>query len=128
MSSLFGKALRAAGSARRLERDGDYDGACDRAYYAMFNAARALLEAHGALTPDQAKTHATVLRRFSEVFVKSGLSKGKLGGSLNFVEGLRNKADYSASLTSREEALRAIEMMDEFIAFSREYLAKGENP
>jgi hypothetical protein len=44
------------------------------------------------------------------------------------VEGLRNKADYSASLTSREEALRAIEMMDEFIAFSREYLAKGENP
>ena len=124
MSALLKKALRAAESARRLESDGDYDGTCDRAYYAMFNAARSLLEAQGALAPDQTKTHATVLRRFSEVFVKSGISGGKLGGSLNFVEGLRAKADYSASFASREEALRAIEMMDEFIAFARAYLAK----
>lgn len=44
---LMAKAIRAAASAKILLDTGDIDGACDRAYYAMFNAARAAL--HPAL-------------------------------------------------------------------------------
>jgi hypothetical protein len=40
---LFTKAQTAATSARILLNAGDVDGACNRAYYAMFDAARAAL-------------------------------------------------------------------------------------
>jgi len=40
---LFTKAQTAAASARILLNAGDVDGACNRAYYAMFDAARAAL-------------------------------------------------------------------------------------
>ncbi|WP_295439099.1 HEPN domain-containing protein [uncultured Thiodictyon sp.] len=38
------KARRALASARLLLADGDLDGACNRAYYAMFDAAQAAVE------------------------------------------------------------------------------------
>ncbi len=44
---LFTKAQTAAASARILLNAGDVDGACNRAYYAMFDAARAALLASG---------------------------------------------------------------------------------
>ena len=40
---LMAKARRAQVSAQRLLEDNDSDGACNRAYYAMFDAARAAL-------------------------------------------------------------------------------------
>ncbi len=46
---LFSKARTAAASARILLSAGDYDGACNRAYYAMFDAARAAFIASGHL-------------------------------------------------------------------------------
>lgn len=44
---LITKAQRALASAKLLLGSGDVDGACNRAYYAMFDAARAapLIEA-----------------------------------------------------------------------------------
>ena len=44
---LLEKATRAASSAKLLLDTGDTDGACNRAYYAMFDAARAALLASG---------------------------------------------------------------------------------
>ncbi len=45
---LMAKARQAAVSARVLLDTVDADGACNRAYYAMFDAARAALLASGA--------------------------------------------------------------------------------
>jgi uncharacterized protein (UPF0332 family) len=42
------KASRALASAKLLLADGDFEGACNRAYYAMFDAAHALLLQSGA--------------------------------------------------------------------------------
>lgn len=42
-TQLMQKAARALDSARLLLDAGDTDGACNRAYYAMFDAARAAL-------------------------------------------------------------------------------------
>jgi uncharacterized protein (UPF0332 family) len=42
------KAHRAIASAHMLLKDNDSDGACNRAYYAMFDAARAALIASTA--------------------------------------------------------------------------------
>ena len=69
---LWTKALAAAESARTLLEHGDGDGATSRAYYAMFNAARAMLWFTHGVEPGEAKTHATVIRRFSKHFVQNG--------------------------------------------------------
>lgn len=56
--ALMMKADRACASARALLELGDADGACNRAYYAMYDAARAALLASGApVRPDIGKTH-----------------------------------------------------------------------
>ena len=47
--ALMAKAVRACASARVLLELDDVDGACNRADYAMFDAARAALLASGAL-------------------------------------------------------------------------------
>ena len=55
-----------------LERQ-DSDGACNRAYYAMFDAARAALMATNAEIPlNIGKTHSGVLTAFSQHLVKNG--------------------------------------------------------
>ena len=55
---LMAKAVQAAISAKVLLDTGDADGACNRAYYAMFDAARAALLASGALVDlDIGRTH-----------------------------------------------------------------------
>ncbi len=65
-AAYMGKARRAAKSARALAASGDAEGAINRAYYAMFDAARAVLH-HIDPASAAAKTHSTVLRRFGHV-------------------------------------------------------------
>lgn len=45
-AEFWAKANQAAASARLLLTAGDTSGACNRAYYAMFDAARAALRGH----------------------------------------------------------------------------------
>jgi uncharacterized protein (UPF0332 family) len=70
---LLAKAIQASASAQLLLNAGDFDGACNRAYYAMFDAARAALLASGAkVEPGIAKTHSGLISAFSLHLVKTG--------------------------------------------------------
>lgn len=56
------KSIRAAISARTLLDAGDMESACDRAYYAMFNAARAALLVSEVQVPEEvARTHSGLI-------------------------------------------------------------------
>lgn len=78
--TLMAKADRACSSARALLDLGDVDGACNRAYYAMFDAARAALLASGApVKPDIGKTHSGLINAFSEHLIKNGPVSKELG-------------------------------------------------
>jgi uncharacterized protein (UPF0332 family) len=122
MNPLMVKALPAAGSARRLDVAQDYEGACNRAYYAVFNAIRTLLEADGIVKPDEVKTHSSTLRMFSETFVRAGKVDKALVGAVYFAQDLRAKADYSRVYSTAEEARRAIDTMDQPLEFATAYL------
>ena len=62
VQELLEKATQAAASARLLLESGDMDGACNRAYYAMFDAARAVLLASEApVGPEVARTHSGLI-------------------------------------------------------------------
>ena len=63
---LLAKALQATASAELLFGNGDADGACNRAFYAMFDAARAALLASTApVEAEIARTHNGLIAAFS---------------------------------------------------------------
>ncbi len=113
---LMTKARRALASADKLLQDGDNDGACNRAYYAMFDAARAALIASRApVPPEIAKTHSGLIAAFSLHLVKPGLFPLELGRAFNRTEDLRLVADYKGDPISEEEALWALQNAQTFL-------------
>ncbi len=117
---LMAKAIQASVSAKILLDTGDGDGACNRAYYAMFDAARAALLASGApVEPDVARTHSGLITAFSLHLVKTGRVPVELGKSLNKVEDLRLIADYKGDPISHDEAAWAVSQAQLFVQAMR---------
>jgi uncharacterized protein (UPF0332 family) len=113
---LMTKARRALASADKLLQDGDNDGACNRAYYAMFDSARAALIASKApVPPEIAKTHSGLIAAFSLHLVKTGLFPVELGRAFNRTEDLRLVADYKGDPITEEEALWALQHAKTFL-------------
>lgn len=110
------KAIQAAASAKVLLDTGDMDGACNRAYYAMFDAARAALLASGApVEADIARTHGGLISAFSLHLVKAGRVPVELGKSLNKAEELRLVADYKGDPIEMEHASWAVSQAHIFV-------------
>jgi uncharacterized protein (UPF0332 family) len=113
---LMAKAERALASAQLLLNSGDVDGACNRAYYAMFDAARAALLAVQAPVPSEvARTHSGLISAFSLHVVKPGLVAVEHGRSLNKVEDLRLIADYRDDPVTLDNAAWALEQARNFL-------------
>ncbi|WP_276973913.1 HEPN domain-containing protein [Ferrimicrobium acidiphilum] len=91
-SAFMSKAIQAAASARALLDRSDTDGACNRAYYAVFNAACAALLAAGY---EVGKTHSGVLNAFHQHLVRTGEISKDDGQLLKRIETFRYIADYS---------------------------------
>ncbi len=114
---LLDKASRALASAKLLLEAGDNDGACNRAYYAMFDAARAAMIAHQHNDEVLAlKTHSGLIATFSLKLVKTGLVDIELGKALNKLEDLRLIADYKGDAVAQNEAAWAVEQATTFLA------------
>lgn len=120
---LMAKAVQAAASAQVLLDVGDADGACNRAYYAMFSAARAALSVRGL---DVGKTHKGVLNAFSEHFVRGGPLPKKLGRLLKHAEAFRYVADYEGVVVELSDARQMVEQAATFVAAMRsEFMLSG---
>lgn len=122
-ADLLNKAIRALTSARLLLDSGDVDGACNRAYYAMFDAARSALLATGApTTPELAKTHGGLIAAFSLHLVKTGRVSVEFGKALNRVADIRLVADYTGDQVDIETARWAVGEAERFVAELRHTL------
>ena len=124
---LLAKAIQAAASAKVLLGAGDADGACNRAYYAMFDSARAALLASGApVEAEIARTHNGLISAFSLHLVKTGRVPVELGKSLNKVEELRLAADYKGDAIDQEDAAWAVNQAQAFVqAMQAAFMPKG---
>jgi uncharacterized protein (UPF0332 family) len=109
---LLEKARRALEAAKRAMRDGDTETASDRAYYAVYYAAWALLGSRGAPRP---KTHRGLIAEFSRLFVKDGPLSISDGAVLSRLENLRLVADYTLQMVPEPDAERAVEEASRFI-------------
>ncbi|MGA4553178.1 HEPN domain-containing protein [Methylorubrum aminovorans] len=114
------KAERALKAARLLSEVGDTEGACSRAYYAMFDAARASLKATGHLSEEMnIKTHAGVIAAFGRELVLTGQVDAAFGRAFNRLQDIRVRADYMAGAPSTEEAEWALTQAEAFVMAMR---------
>jgi uncharacterized protein (UPF0332 family) len=114
------KATQASVSARLLLDAGDIDGACNRAYYAMFDAARAaLIASKSPVPPEVARTHNGLIAAFGLHLVKPGLVANELGRIFNRAEEIRLVADYKGDSVELEDAREVVIQADRFVEAMR---------
>ena len=115
MTLLWEKARRAARTARANLEMRDVDAAANRAYYAMFDVARAvLMEIDPQLA--RAKRHATILNRFSQHMVRDRGLDPELGTAIYEAFEARLLADYDVEASVAPEDARALlELMERFL-------------
>ena len=118
--ALMSKAVRACASARALFDLNDVDGACNRAYYAMFDAARAALLASGApVESDIGRTHSGLITAFSQHLVKNGPITKEMGRLLKRAEETRLIADYKGDSVELADAREMVEQAEMFVEAMR---------
>jgi uncharacterized protein (UPF0332 family) len=116
------RSERAIASARLLLADGDTDGACSRAYYAMFDAAIAGLARISGGTYKRTKSHSGLIASVGQKLVKPGRLSSESGRALNQVHEVRLAADYLGDPVPAQDAALAVTQADAFVAAVRELL------
>lgn len=115
-AEFLAKARRALASARLLLADGDPEGACNRAYYAMFDAAHAaLLSAMPDFDIGTTKTHRGLIAAVGQHLVLTGRLPEELGRTINQVERARLLADYTGEGIAPAKAVWAIDQAARFL-------------
>lgn len=124
-ASYLRKAQRALEAARLLLANDDTEGACNRAYYAMFDAAHAALWATGVQqVGDVVKTHGGLASVFGQEFVKTGMVGVEQGRALGHVHKARLLADYTADPPAVDDAREAIALAELFVEAMTSLTAK----
>jgi uncharacterized protein (UPF0332 family) len=125
-AALWAKAQAASQSAQVLVERGDTDGAVNRAYYAVFGAARAALATVRASLATS-KRHGTIYRRFEKHLVQERAFDPSLGrGFLARQRRARQAADYKTGQVDEPTARNAVGEMDRFLSAVEPILQKSK--
>ncbi len=112
-SGLLAKAKDSNRAAELLAKDGLFDFAVSRAYYAMFYAAEAMLLGEGV----RLSSHAAVIAAFGQRFAKTGRFPAEFHHYLIDAQDSRTQGDYEIQPTqTAEDAELAIGRARQFIA------------
>jgi uncharacterized protein (UPF0332 family) len=115
-SAYLQKARRALSGARLLLQTSDAEGACNRAYYAMFDAAHAALISIGAERPEAPiKTHNGLIGAFGRHVVLGQYLPAEYGENFNKIQRLRQLADYTGEPIRTADATWAVEQAEAFV-------------
>lgn len=109
------KARRALASARVLLASGDAEGACNRAYYAMHDAARAALQFDDS-EAELPRSHSGLIAAFSRDWVKTGRIGVDMGRAFNRAADLRLLADYAGAVVDIATASALTDQAEAFVA------------
>ena len=110
--ALIDKAKDSVGAAQTLIRDGYYDFAASRAYYAMFYIAEALLMQLG----ESYNKHSAVISAFGRAYAKTGIMDSNFHRWLIDAQDFRNIGDYGVEAhVSRDDANSVCDWASEFI-------------
>jgi uncharacterized protein (UPF0332 family) len=128
MSAYWDKALDMAEEARLLLARGHFNGASNRAYYAMFNAARAALAGRADVDVADVRRHTAVLKLFSLHVIRAGLVDPELGAGIHEAFEVRAIADYDEAYISERQASEMVTLMEQLLAAVGTLVGKPERP
>ena len=115
------KAQRRLQVAIRMLDDGYLEDAINRAYYAIFYAALAVLLTKGVRT----RRHSTALSLFGYYFVRTGEIEREYARIYRKLKEIRESADYDTYVFFEEEEIKeAIEQARRFVDRMKEYLKR----
>lgn len=111
-------------SAIALRDIGDYRGANNRAYYAIYHA----ISAVHALDGKAYKKHKDALSNFNKNYVNEGTFPKKYGRQINTAESIRHASDYDDFyIAAKQDVVQMIETATELIDLIKEYCSKETN-
>jgi uncharacterized protein (UPF0332 family) len=121
---LWAKAQEASRAAQLLAEAGDWNGAANRAYYAVFSGARAALASVRAALA-ASKGHGTIIRRFERHLIEERSFDRSFGRSLfNRMSHARWVADYAFVGVGEDVARTSVADAERFLAAIVPYLKK----
>lgn len=128
MSEILWEKGRTAVRSARLLVDpavADANGAVNRAYFAMFHAARTAL---AAVDPHlgQVKRHATVIGRFGRHMVKDRGLDVQLGRDLSLAFDLRTIADYEPVTIDLGDAAELVGTAEGFVTAVEQFVTRTQ--
>lgn len=113
------QAKRCIKSARILAEDGDYKGAANRSYYAIFHCMRSILVLEGV---DFSK-HSGVSAYFRKHYIKTGIFDIGLSDIIGEAFDIRNDSDNDDYyMISKEDVKEQIENAEKFYHVIEQYL------
>ena len=105
-------------SARILLEAGEYRGANNRAYYAIFHAINAV----HAVSGKAYKRHKDAIGSFNKDYVKTEIFPREIGRKIAEAEEIRHVSDYDDFyIASREESQRQVAVAVEFLQMAEQY-------
>ena len=117
----FEKAQKNIKVAESLFADDFYAAALNRAYYALFDALRAV----NALDKFDSSKHSGVISHFNQYHVKMGEFDTSVSSTIRMAARLRERSDYEDFYEpDQEEAKETIEATKELVESVREFLVK----
>ena len=109
------KARQNLSVAEWCQENGHYDASCNRAYYAMYHAAIAVLAAEH-ITPSQTHIdHGWVQTRFVTHFCNRNKIFPRFRTYLQDARKIRDMADYRPALSNRKKSGRQLGRAQEFV-------------
>ena len=106
-------------SAEQLLRSGDYKGAANRSYYAVFHAMRAVLAFDGI----DMKRHSGIISEFRRLYIKTGILPDELLVIISEAFDVRTDCDYDDFyVISKQEVAAQAEKAESFLSVIQEYL------
>lgn len=113
------KAEVCLNDAKLLLENNSYTAAANRAYYAIFHSARAVL----AIDGEDRKRHTGVISYFQEHYIKTGVFDKIYSYILQNAFEIRQEADYEDFyVLFKEEATKQVDNAEKFILRIKEYI------
>lgn len=127
-TAYMSKAQRTLAAAQLLLKEQDTEGACNRAYYAMFYAAHvALIEVSGEAVPEF-NSHGGLIGAFGKQVILGLKMNPALGHAINKVQKQRQLADYIGDAPPLDTAKEAVAEAETFVeAIRAKFAAKKQS-
>lgn len=115
------KAKQCIDSAKALIEAGDYRGAANRSYYAIFHSMRSVL----ALERKDFSKHSGVSSYFRKEYIRNGLFPDRMSSIVTQAFNIRNRSDYDdIYVISKNAILKQVKNAESFYEEIEKYLSE----